>query len=893
MFELVVAPSGHLRCKPLSSDSESVSSALLDDVVLAFEREGSGAGLFRLAARKSTEGLNPALAFWRDFAVRHLAALCNTPETSVIPPIETPTPAEMVQIILSVPPMTGAEYLTVQALDGAWRELDEWTRGKVEASGGLAAFLRAQAPHWHQVGRVCFHLAENKDDPEYPFAFLSTYASGLDKAGRPRYLPLSRALTEFAGTKNKNALVRLLTPVSEAAKKSAFVSHLVESGDIYHPYPLEADEAYKFLTEIPLYEEAGLLVRVPDWWRKRARVQAKVTVGNETSGLFTAKSLLDFSVDAAIGDEKLSRKELEELLAGGSGLRFVKGRWVEVDADKLKQVLDHWQAVAAQAGAGISLVEGMRLLAGANADLGQHDDEEVRAWSVVTAGNKLRELLQQMRAPERLDTVKPGQELHATLRPYQEAGLNWLWLLSEMGLGSCLADDMGLGKTIQVIALLLMQKKARRNGSPSLLIVPASLLGNWKSEIERFAPSLKCVYLHRSELAKDELEQHGENHATALAGVDAVFTTYAMVTRQEWLRAREWNLCVIDEAQAIKNPASSQTKLVKKVNARARVAMTGTPVENRLGDLWSLFDFVNPGLLGSAGVFKNFVKNLEKRETEQYLPLRNLVRPYILRRLKTDRAIIKDLPDKTEVKAYCHLTKKQAALYARNVEEMSVLLDTVTGMARRGLVLSFLMRFKQICNHPSQLSGDALFVPDDSGKYARLRELCEEIASRQEKALVFTQFREMTDPLAGFLGDVFGHEGLVLHGGTPVKERKKLVDRFQQEDGPPFFVLSLKAGGTGLNLTAASHVIHFDRWWNPAVENQATDRAFRIGQKKNVLVHKFVSKGTLEERIDALIEEKSRLAGEILEGGAESNLTEMSNAELLKLVSLDIEQAMG
>lgn len=890
MFELVITPSGQLRCKSAGQSQDGVA---VDDLSLAFQTQGTGAGLFHLAVRRNAKGLNPAMLFWRDFASGYLISLCHTPETASVARVEMPTPAEMAQMILSVPPMTGAEYLTMQTLETAWQDLDVWTREKVKACGGLANFLNEHAPHWHQVGRVCFHLAENKDDPEFPFAFLATYASSLDKAGRPRYLPLSQALNQYAGAKNKNALVRLLTPISEAAKKSPLVANMTQSGDIYHPYPLEADEAYQFLTEIPDYEQAGLLVRVPDWWRKRQRVQASVTVGNKSDGKFTAQSLLNFHIDAAIGDETLTRQELEALLASGSGLRFVKGQWVEVDADRLKQVLDHWQKVADQAGDGISLVQGMRLLAGANADLGEHDgDEQVRAWSDITAGSELQALLKHMRSPEQLDAIKPGKRLHATLRPYQQAGLNWLWLLSEMGLGACLADDMGLGKTIQVIALLLMQKKARKDAPPSLIIVPASLLGNWKSEIERFAPSLDCVYLHRSHLSKDELEQHGKNQEKILSNVDVVFTTYAMVTRQEWLRKQDWNLCVIDEAQAIKNPTSNQSKLVKKINARARIAMTGTPVENRLGDLWSLFDFVNPGLLGSSRMFKTFIKGLAQRQTQQYLPLRNLVRPYILRRLKTDRSIINDLPDKTEVKAYCHLTKKQAALYAKNVQEMRSGLDTADGMARRGFVLSYLMRFKQLCNHPSQLTGDTLYDHADSGKFTRLREIGEEIASRQEKVLVFTQFREMTTPLASFLGDVFGQTGLTLHGQTPVKERKKRVDQFQDENGPSFFVLSLKAGGTGLNLTAANHVIHFDRWWNPAVENQATDRAFRIGQKRNVLVHKFVCKGTLEERIDELIAEKSRLAGEILESSEENALTEMSNDDLLKLVSLDIEQAV-
>jgi non-specific serine/threonine protein kinase len=327
------------------------------------------------------------------------------------------------------------------------------------------------------------------------------------------------------------------------------------------------------------------------------------------------------------------------------------------------------------------------------------------------------------------------------------------------------------------------------------------------------------------------------------------------------------------------------------LRADARIALTGTPVENRLSDLWSLFDFLCPGLLGSQGKFKQFVKQLGEGEGNRYAPLRSLVRPYILRRLKTDRRIIDDLPDKVEVRAFCGLSKRQAAMYAKMVEELADTLNNVEGIKRRGLVLAYLMRLKQLCNHPSQLLGDGRYRPQESGKFARLAEICEEIASRQERAIVFTQFREITEPLAAYLASVFGRGGLVLHGETAVKRRQGLIDQFQRDDGPPFMVLSLKAGGTGLNLTAASHVVHFDRWWNPAVENQATDRAFRIGQKRNVLVHKFVCRGTIEERIDALIDEKRQLASDLLEGGAEKLLTEMTNAELIRFVSLDVTRA--
>jgi len=449
---------------------------------------------------------------------------------------------------------------------------------------------------------------------------------------------------------------------------------------------------------------------------------------------------------------------------------------------------------------------------------------------------------------------------------------------------------MGLGKTIQVLGLLTAVRKEGTK-KPSLLVLPASLVANWKSEIARFTPALRARFVHPSETPKESLDRMAADPGTALADTDVVLTTYGMLARQPWLMDVEWRLAVLDEAQAIKNPAARQTKTVKRLKADARIALTGTPVENRLSDLWSLFDFLCPGLLGSQEKFKKFVKALESREENRYAPLRSLVQPYILRRLKTDKRVIDDLPDKTEVRAFCGLGKRQAALYAKLVDELAKSLEGLDGIQRRGLVLAYLMRFKQLCNHPSQLTGDGQFAPDESGKFARLAEICEEIASRQEKTLVFTQFREMAEPLSSYLAGVFGRAGLVLHGGTAVGKRKHLVDQFQRDDGPPYFVLSLKAGGTGLNLTAASHVIHFDRWWNPAVENQATDRAFRIGQKRNVLVHKLVCRGTVEERIDALIQEKTQLAADLLEGGAEKLLTEMSDDQLIRFVALDLDKA--
>jgi non-specific serine/threonine protein kinase len=452
---------------------------------------------------------------------------------------------------------------------------------------------------------------------------------------------------------------------------------------------------------------------------------------------------------------------------------------------------------------------------------------------------------------------------------------------------------MGLGKTMQVLALLLALRR-RVPGRASILVAPASLLDNWMAEIERFAPGLKVQIAHPSAMPSGELQVFGPDK---VEGLDLVLTSYGTLLRVPGFAKIPWKLAILDEAQAIKNPGSRQTRAAKQLDAEARIALTGTPVENRLGDLWSIFDFINPGLLGSAKQFGSFTKRLASREHNPYGPLRDLVRPYILRRMKTDKNVISDLPDKTEVKAFCRLTRKQAALYQEAVTELARELERQAAdeeaMKRRGMILAYLMRFKQICNHPSQWLGDGDWAEAGSGKFPRLREIAEVIATRQEKMLVFTQFREVTAPLSSFLGSVFGRPGLVLHGETPVKQRRTLVERFQQDDTIPFFVISLKAGGFGLNLTAASHVVHFDRWWNPAVENQATDRAFRIGQTKNVLVHKFVCRGTVEEKIDALMDSKKKLSQDLLDGGGELLLTEMKDEELLKLVSLDLRAAGG
>jgi len=907
-LELSVSPAGRISIQDNAAGSivdrtekganRPSGDGLFPQLAQAFHTN-NGTGLFELAAGRLTEvgstSWSPGARYWRDFAGRFLDKVCQQPGSADLPVGAVPplTDTDIASLILNVPPMPGAEYVSRELLNTLWTELESWFRDELQgSSNSLSDFLQGRAPLWHQVGRVCFHLAENRQDPECPFAFLATYVpTNLGSAKKIQYQPLRKALQQYAGGKNRNALIKLLSPIQRASESSEFVNQLVSSGDVYEALAWTPSQAYEFLNAVPTMEHSGITVRLPDWWKKRARPRAGITIGNAKQAGFDAEAMLDFQVKVAIGDEELTSDEIQSLLDADDGLVMIKGQWVEVDHERLQQALSHWKSVEEEAVDGLSFSDGMRLLAGAPADLADPlQGIEEQNWSFIDAGTWLQQLLSDLRSPARLDSARPGTALKATLREYQTTGVSWLAFLSNLGLGACLADDMGLGKTIQVISLLLILKRKKKIVHPSLLVLPASLLGNWKSEIERFAPTLSVRFAHSSQATKEELAAMANNPVEELEGVDVVLTTYGTLLRQSWLLEMDWHLAVLDEAQAIKNPSARQTKCVKRLKTQSRIALTGTPVENRLGDLWSLFDFLCPGLLGTPNKFKKFIKSLEQRRVDQYAPLRRLVQPYILRRLKTDKTVISDLPEKTEVTAYCGLKKRQAATYARLVKELAKAISNQEGIQRRGVVLSYLMRFKQLCNHPCQLLGTDDFNSKDSGKFLRLIEICEEVASRQEKVLVFTQFREMTTPIANLLTGVFGRPGVVLHGGTPVKRRKDIVNEFQQADGPPYFVLSLKAGGTGLNLTAASHVVHFDRWWNPAVENQATDRAFRIGQKRNVLVHKFVCQGTIEERIDQLIADKSRLADDIFKGGGEKLLTEMSDTELINMVSLDVER---
>lgn len=736
----------------------------------------------------------------------------------------------------------GQEFLDDAWFIRYWERLCSIFRQDIIGSRCSAEdYLKHKNPDEVMYGRVYFHLVENREQKdEAPFAFMATFAMVTPDGKRVQQLPLQKAVELYRDA--LPSMVKLLSQVIRAAKQSAFIDGLMRSGDLFHAIRLTAEEAYTILKEIPVYEQCGIYCRIPDWWhRKTQRPTLTVSIGNKTPSGLGLSALLDFDVRICADGQTLTKEDLEQLLLEGNGLRLLKGRWVELDHERLRRLL---LLMEQQSHGTLSLLEAMRL----QDNIGvMTEDKDIVSHS---QGEWLTALRAKLLNPASCPLPAPDGGFRAQLRPYQQLGYQWLSMAKQLGLGVCLADDMGLGKTVQLIALLSsLRNKAQFS---ALIIVPASLIGNWQNELARFAPHLSVRALSGTAAQKRQIfQEHPE--------AEVSITSYGQARVSADIAAQRWDLLVLDEAQAIKNPASMQTRAVKKLKSAFRVAMTGTPIENRLSDLWSLFDFLNPGLLGNKAEFARFCDELEDN-TDKYAVLRRTISPFILRRLKTDRGIIDDLPEKVEVTRYAPLTKKQIALYQDVVRQLGEDIEQTEGIRRKGLVLSTLLKLKQICNHVDQYLGQTAFLPEESGKMMLLAEICETIREKRERVLVFTQFREMCAPLDTSLREIFGSSGLVLHGGTPIKERQKIVDAFNGDVYVPYMVLSIKAGGVGLNLTSANHIVHFDRWWNPAVENQATDRAFRIGQKRNVMVYKMVVQGTVEEKIDKLIADKQALS---------------------------------
>ena len=794
-----------------------------------------------------------SVAFLRQVAGAFVKALTDIPELEIAREEAVVRPSEELceELLLSVPFGIGTEYITAAWVDGIFRKLKEVFASEIAAyEGTVQLYLTEKSQQLRVPERIFFHLVENKqDEGRYPFAFLATYAT-RDSQGMVRHMPLSYALTEYEHERGK--LVELLSCLNGAAEASALIGDFMESGELFHPLGLTAAEAYAFLRDAEAIEAAGILCRVPNWWKRGSgQVAMQVRLGEEKPSMLGFDALVSMKPELTVDGVALTGAEIRKLLAQTEGLALLKGKWVVVDHARLRALLASMEKYEGS----VTLLEALRM------ETGIGETQDIDIGPLVTNGMRGR------RVPA---TVK------ATLRPYQKTGFHWLSYMQEMGFGACLADDMGLGKTLQVLTWL---DDMRRSDPETrvLLIVPASLLGNWKKEAERFTPAIEVQILHgMTSAAMKEL---------ASSPPFLTITTYGMVSRLAALQERRWSAVILDEAQAIKNPGTKQTRAIKKLQADQRVAMTGTPIENDLTNLWSLFDFLNKGLLGSSDEFNLFAKQLEKNP-EGYQKLKNMVSPFILRRVKTDKSIIADLPDKLETIDYTDLSAKQIVLYRKQVSELEKAISEAEGMQRRGIVLSAITKLKQICNHPDQFLGQETYDPKESGKFAMLREICETIYEKRERVLVFTQYREITEHLAEFLEQIFHAKGLVLHGGTRVKRRQEMAEAFNGEDYVPFMVLSVKAGGTGLNLTGANHVIHFDRWWNPAVENQATDRAFRIGQTKDVVVHKMVCTGTIEERIDTLISSKKELSENVIGAGGETWITELGDKELMELLRL-------
>ncbi|QXP82699.1 DEAD/DEAH box helicase [Methylococcus sp. Mc7] len=754
---------------------------------------------------------------------------------------------------------------------------EQWTkwRRRVAGSGGTRSFQlalqvhepAAEAPeHWPLE-----FLAWSRRDPSLRIP-LAEYWPLPDREREP----LGR---EFGPTFETD----LLTDLGQMAR---IYPALWDALDTARPtgMVLSLEEAFAFLTETSwILEDAGFRVIVPAWWTPQGRRRAKLRMRSSPAGKkasaaakradLSLDELLEFRYELTLGGETVAPEEWARLVEAKTPLVQFRGQWVVLDKDRMAEMLAFWKKEG-EAGENLDVQAMLHRTA---------DEDDVFEIDPTDA---LAAMLDKLRDHSRLEPIDDPPGLRAQLRDYQKRGVAWLAFLESLKLSGCLADDMGLGKTIQVIARLLHERAQAGRPAPTLLVAPTSVLGNWRKEIERFAPQLQTLVHHGAERCKNP-----QAFAAAALDQDVVIVSYALALRDSaLLSAVRWHRLVLDEAQNIKNPEAKQTKAILKLDAGSRLALTGTPVENRLLDLWSIFNFLNPGYLGRQAAFRKHYETPIQRDHDpaRSAQLRRLVEPFILRRVKTDPAIIKDLPDKVENKQYCNLSREQASLYEAVVRDVEKQLEASEGIQRQGLMLSTLMRLKQICNHPAQfLQDDSPFDPQRSHKLERLADMLGDVLAEGESALVFTQFTEIGERLERHLKTHLDCQTYYLHGGTSRQKREQMIARFQDPQTPPaVFVLSLKAGGVGITLTRANHVFHFDRWWNPAVEDQATDRAFRIGQTRNVFVHKFLTLGTLEERIDQMIEDKKRMAGAIV-GSDESWLAQLDNDAFKKLIALN------
>lgn len=766
--------------------------------------------------------------------------------------------------------------LRVDCLRRIWKELQAPLRSDRER---LAQRLAGGHPLWPRIGDVLLMVDENRGDPSLPFVVHCVFVDGLSTTSHVRSSPIYGPI--FGDERVPGFGNYLLGVLVKGAERSAVLQRLLNSQEIFTPCGLIPRDAHALLLDAPALEAVGINFRVPAWWsqRKPPKLGIRVKVGSASPRSSGLRGLLDVHATYLVDDEELSLPEWKRIVDEDiNGLVLVRGRWVEVDHAHIRRTIESWRESEALCARGqMTYAEVLDRLE-STPDAADVDGPRQE----VVAGPWLSERLDAIRTQALRAEVDPGPDFYGVLRPYQREGVGWLSMLLELGFGALLADEMGLGKTVQVIALLLGLLRHRDPG-PHLLVVPASLIGNWRTELRTFAPELRFA-----------IEHQGYGSQPTLDSVAVVVTSYSTLLRRPALRERAWGLVALDEAQKIKNASAKMTRALKGVSARMRVALTGTPVENTPGDIWSLMDFLNPGFFGPQAEFLERWRSADDPGQGGRDELRRQLRRVMLRRLKSDPRVAAALPEKVEVMAYCGLTATQAHTYAQVIVSSRGLVTAASGRARDTNRLTMITQLKQVCDHPALYLKDDNFDPTLSAKFLRLRQICEQIAAGGEKALVFTQFQSLTAPLAAFLAGVFGRAGLILDGETPVNQRSRIVAEFQDEQGPPFMILTLKAGGTGLNLTAASHVIHFDLWWNPAAEAQATDRAHRIGQTRRVMVHRLVCRGTLEQGIDRVLRSKRAVAEDLLASEDEDlHITRMDDVEFMKFVDLDQERADG
>lgn len=787
------------------------------------------------------------------------------------------------------------------SLHDQWLNALQTPDGLMAGAPGDLAQLHQQIQRWRRPitlttaapFRLCFRLEEPAEEaPSAPGAESWFVRYLLQAAADPSLLiPVREA---WNPPKRTAALLRpgefhakeyLLMSLGQSARFFPEIEAGLQTS-LPDGQPLDTPGAFAFLTQTALLlGQAGFGVMLPAWWsgrgtRMRLSAQAQVKSPKMAGGSgINLGQVVQFDWQLALGNEDLSLAELQELVKLKAPMVKLRGQWVQLNAEEMQAALDFWRK---KAEAGVTAREALQMALGGvqtPADL---------PFGGITAEGWIGDLLGQLQGQTAFGELPVPDSFHGILRPYQVRGFSWLSFLKQWGLGACLADDMGLGKTVQTLALIAQERQAGQI-EPVLLVCPTSVVGNWQKEAVRFTPDLPVLVHH------GVTRSRGQVLVRQVRKYAMVISSYALLHRDfDILKEVAWSGVILDEAQNIKNPETKQARAARALPAGYRLVLTGTPVENNVGDLWSIMEFLNPGFLGSQTEFKRrfFIPIQANRDPEAAGRLQCLTGPFILRRLKTDPKVIADLPEKNEMKVFCNLTKEQASLYATVVEEAARALDGADGIQRKGVILGVLSKLKQVCNHPAQFLADNSPIAGRSGKLARLTEMVEELLQVKDRALIFTQFAEMGKILQRHLQETFGREVLFLHGGTPKKQRDDMVERFQADGGRlPLFILSLKAGGTGLNLTGANHVFHFDRWWNPAVENQATDRAYRIGQTRDVQVHKFLCLGTLEEKIDEMIERKKEVAERVV-GAGEGWLTELSTAELKDLMALRRE-ALG